>query len=213
MYAYITHITTTTIKIKDFSKLKVPLSPLLSNAIPLMHLHHLQNPLHGSKQALIWFLSLQISLYQNSFKWNHTVGTKVCLTSVLLCFFFSAWFWNLFILLHVSLVYFFFCWWVVFLYMYMLLCCLCMLSHAQLFVTYWTEIQNPPLSVGFSRQEYWSELPFPTLGDLPNPGITPYLLYLLHWQADSHLTIWEDPVYIYTPLFIYEFIHWHAFVD
>ena len=82
-----------------------------------------------------------------------------------------------------------------------------MLSHAQLFVTYWTEIQNPPLSVGFSRQEYWSELPFPTLGDLPNPGVTPYLLYLLHWQADSHLTIWEDPVYIYTPLFVYEFIH------
>ena len=107
MYAYITHITTTTIKIKDFSKLKVPLSPLLLNAIPLMHLHHLQNPLHGSKQALIWFLSLQTSLYQNSFKWNHTVWTKVCLTSVLLCFSFSAWFWNLFILLHVSLVHFF----------------------------------------------------------------------------------------------------------
>ena len=37
----------------------------------------------------------------------------------------------------------------------------------------------------FSRQEYWSGLPFPTPGDLPDPGIKPYLLCLLHWQVDS----------------------------
>ena len=37
----------------------------------------------------------------------------------------------------------------------------------------------------FSRQEYWSRLPFPTPGDLPNPGINPNLLHLLHWQAES----------------------------
>jgi len=36
--------------------------------------------------------------------------------------------------------------------------------------------------MGFSRQEYWSGLPFPSLGDLPDPGIN---LHLLHWQADS----------------------------
>ena len=37
----------------------------------------------------------------------------------------------------------------------------------------------------FSRKEYWSGLPFPSPGDLPNPGIEPSLLHLLHWQADS----------------------------
>ena len=44
--------------------------------------------------------------------------------------------------------------------------------------------QNP-LSMGFSRQEYWSGLPFPSPEDLPYPGIKPHLLCLLHWQADS----------------------------
>ena len=47
------------------------------------------------------------------------------------------------------------------------------LSHIQLFVTPWTVAYQAPLSVGFSRQEYWSELPFPSPGDLPNPGIEP----------------------------------------
>ena len=37
--------------------------------------------------------------------------------------------------------------------------------------------------MGFSRQEYWSGLPFPPPGDLPNPGIEPTSLHLLHWQA------------------------------
>ena len=39
--------------------------------------------------------------------------------------------------------------------------------------------------MGFSRQEYWSGLPFPSPGDLPDPGIELCLLHLLHWQADS----------------------------
>ena len=42
-----------------------------------------------------------------------------------------------------------------------------------------------PLSVGFCRQEYWSGLPCPPPGDLPDPRIKPYLLCFLHWQADS----------------------------
>ena len=46
-----------------------------------------------------------------------------------------------------------------------------MLSHAQLFVTLWTVTYLAALSVGFSRQEYWSGLPFPSPGDLPNPGM------------------------------------------
>ena len=49
----------------------------------------------------------------------------------------------------------------------------CVLSHAQLFATLWTVALQVPLSIGFSRQEYWSGLPFPTSGDLPNPGIEP----------------------------------------
>ena len=49
--------------------------------------------------------------------------------------------------------------------------CVCMLSCVQLFVTPWTITHQAPLSMGFSRQEYWSGLPFPTPGDLPNPGI------------------------------------------
>ena len=37
--------------------------------------------------------------------------------------------------------------------------------------TLWTVARQAPLSLGFSRQEYWSGLPFPSLGDLPNPGL------------------------------------------
>ena len=40
-------------------------------------------------------------------------------------------------------------------------------------MTTWTVARQPPLSVGFSRQEYWSGLPFPSSGDLPNPGSEP----------------------------------------
>ena len=47
------------------------------------------------------------------------------------------------------------------------------LSHVQLFVTPWTVAHQAPLSMGFSRQEYWSGLPFPSPGDLPNPEIEP----------------------------------------
>ena len=46
-------------------------------------------------------------------------------------------------------------------------------SHVQLFVTTWTVAYQAPLSKGFSRQEYWSGLPSPPPGDLPNPGIEP----------------------------------------
>ena len=46
-------------------------------------------------------------------------------------------------------------------------------SHVWLFVTLWTVPHQAPLSMGFSRQEYWSGLPFPFPGDLPNPGIKP----------------------------------------
>ena len=41
------------------------------------------------------------------------------------------------------------------------------------FVTHWIGVHQAPLSVGFSRQEYWSEVPFPPPGDLPTPGTEP----------------------------------------
>ena len=47
------------------------------------------------------------------------------------------------------------------------------LSHVQLFVNPWTVAYQPPPSMGFSRQEYWSGLPLPSPGDLPDPGIKP----------------------------------------
>ena len=46
-------------------------------------------------------------------------------------------------------------------------------SHVRLFVTLWTVAYQASPSMGFSRQEYWSGLPFPSPGDLPNPGIEP----------------------------------------
>ena len=47
------------------------------------------------------------------------------------------------------------------------------LSRVRLFVTPWTVAYQAPQSMGFSRQEYWSGLPFPSPGDLPDPGIEP----------------------------------------
>ena len=47
------------------------------------------------------------------------------------------------------------------------------LNHIRLFATPWTVAYQVPPSVGFSRQEYWSGLPFSSPGDLPNPGIEP----------------------------------------
>ena len=47
------------------------------------------------------------------------------------------------------------------------------LNCVRLFATPWTVARQAPLSMGFSRQEYWSGLPFPSLGDLSNPGIKP----------------------------------------
>ena len=48
--------------------------------------------------------------------------------------------------------------------------CTCMLRHVRFFVTPWAIVHQAPHSTGFSRQEYWSGLPFHTPGDLPNSG-------------------------------------------
>ena len=66
----------------------------------------------------------------------------------------------------------------------------CMLSHfhcVRLFVTPWTVAHQAPLSVGFSRQEYWSGLPCPPPGDLPDSGIKPV----------SHTPAYVDKLVLY----------------
>ena len=57
------------------------------------------------------------------------------------------------------------------------------LGHVRLCRIPWTVACQAPLSMGFSKQEYWSGLPFPSSGDLQSQGLNPCLLCLLHWQA------------------------------
>ena len=64
------------------------------------------------------------------------------------------------------------------------------LSHVQLFATPWTVAYQAPRSMEFSRQEYWSGLPFPSSGDLPDPRIEPASPVL---QANSLPLSWGNP--------------------
>ena len=73
------------------------------------------------------------------------------------------------------------------------------LSHVQLFVTPWTVAHQALPSMGFSRQEYWSGLPFPSSGDLPNPGIEPRCPAL---QADTLTSEPPKVVINHSPPFI-----------
>ena len=86
--------------------------------------------------------------------------------------------------------------------------CACMLSHVRIFATPSTIIHQVPTSVGFSRQEYWSALPFPSAGDLLTPGtepkspVAPALAHRFftteppgkrkHHTAGSHLFVWSS---------------------
>ena len=82
------------------------------------------------------------------------------------------------------------------------MCVLSCFSHIWLFATLWLVASQAPLSMGFSRQEYWSGLTHPPPGDLPEPGIEP--LCLLYWQAGSlSLAQPRKPIHIY----IYVHIH------
>ena len=67
-------------------------------------------------------------------------------------------------------------------------------SRIWLFVTPWTVAHQAPLSMGFSRQEYWSGLPFPSPGDLPDPGIKPRSPTL---QADA---VTSEPRWLRCPM-------------
>ena len=64
----------------------------------------------------------------------------------------------------------------------------CVLGHfsrVRLCVTPWTIARQAPLSMGFSRQEFWNGLPCPPPGIFPTQGSNPCLLHLLHWQVGS----------------------------
>ena len=67
------------------------------------------------------------------------------------------------------------------------------LSRVRLFAIPWTVVYQASLSMGFSRQEYWSGLPFPSPGDLPDPGIEPMSPAL---QADA---LPSDPFFTSEP--------------
>ena len=77
------------------------------------------------------------------------------------------------------------------------------LSRVQLFATPWTVAYQAPQYMEFSRQEYWSGLPFPSPGDLPNPRIEPGSPAL---QTDALPS--EAHIYIYTHIYI----HTHMYV-
>ena len=83
------------------------------------------------------------------------------------------------------------------------------LSHVWLFVTPWTAAYQALLSMGFSRQEYWSGLPFPPPGDLPDPGVKP-MSCLLYWQAGS-LPLVPLGSRIAIPTFVYSLTSWGTF--
>ena len=63
-------------------------------------------------------------------------------------------------------------------------CCVCSVMSDSL-QPHGLQPARLPCPWGFSRQEHWNGLPCPPPGDLPNPGIKPSLLSLLHWQGDS----------------------------
>ena len=67
-------------------------------------------------------------------------------------------------------------------------------SGVRLFVTLWTVAHQAPLSMKFSRKEYWSGLPFPPPGNLPDPGTDPMSPAIPALQVDSlPLCHWGSP--------------------
>ena len=74
-------------------------------------------------------------------------------------------------------------------------------SRVRLAATVWAVTCQAPLSMGFSRQEYWSVLPFPSPGDLPDPPMQETWVQSLGWEeplekemaAHSSILAWEIP--------------------
>ena len=85
------------------------------------------------------------------------------------------------------------------------------LSRVRLFATPWTVAYQAPPSMGFSRQECWSGLPFPSPGDLPDPGIEPGSLALqvdaLPFEPHSFFD-WIIAHHIHIPHLLYPLMYW-----
>ena len=76
-------------------------------------------------------------------------------------------------------------------------------SRVQLCVTLWTVARQAPLSMGVSRQEYWSGLPCPSLADLPDPGIEPASLMSPALGFLAHrITVLENTALDALPLYL-----------
>ena len=92
----------------------------------------------------------------------------------------------------------------------------CMLSCFNLvwlFATLWAIAHQAPLSMRFSRQEYWSGLLFPSLGDLPDSGIepeSPMSPALAGWSFTTSTYIWQK--YLYICLCVYICVHTHTYI-
>ena len=72
----------------------------------------------------------------------------------------------------------------------MCMCNLSHFSHVLLIVILWNVIYQTPLSIGFTRKEYWSGLPWPPPKDLPDPGIKPLSPAAPAWKVDFLTTEW-----------------------
>ena len=91
-------------------------------------------------------------------------------------------------------------------------------SHVPLFATLWVVACQAPLSVGFSRQEHWTVLPFPSPGDLPDPGIEPASLmspalagrFFATSATGKPLNFMYIHLFIY--LYMYIYIHRHVYI-
>ena len=83
------------------------------------------------------------------------------------------------------------------------------LSCVQLFATLWTVAHQAPLYMGFSRQEYWSGLPFPYPGDLPDPGMEPGSPAL---QADSLPLNYSGSPSMYVCTHTHTHTHTHTYI-
>ena len=80
------------------------------------------------------------------------------------------------------------------------MCVLCaqLFSHGRLFATLWAVVHQTPLSMGFSSQQYWSGLPSPPPGDLPDPRIKPTSLTSLALAGRFFTTsaTWEATLFV-----------------
>ena len=109
-----------------------------------------------------------------------------------------------------------------------------LLSCVRLFATPWTVAHQAPLSMGFSRQRYWSGISFPSPGDLPNPGMEPACLkspalaggLFYHWatkeapvlhfigrrklQKKTPMFFWDRCFLFFFLIFLFSFFFWHV---